>query len=61
MKFWIAREQNWQLYGHEDKPVLVDDEWVSMGALYNLDADLFPEITFEYSPQQVEIKLVKEK
>lgn len=59
MKIWIAREKNWQLYAHAEKPVLVDDEWVSMKELYFLDADLFPEVTFENSPQEVELKLVK--
>lgn len=61
MELWIAREKNWQLYGHAEKPVLVDDEWVSMEELYLLDADLFPEVTFENSQQQIEIKLVKEE
>ena len=57
MELWIARERNWQLYGHEDKPVLENDEWVSMGALYYLDTNLFPKITFENSPQKIELKL----
>ena len=61
MKLWIVREKNWQLYGHAEKPVLVDGEWVSMEELYFLDPDLFPKVTFENSPQQVELKLVKEE
>lgn len=60
MELWIARERNWQLYGHSEKPMLVDDEWVSMCSLYELDADLFPEVTFENSPKKVELKLVEE-
>ena len=60
MKLWIAREKNWQLYGYAEKPVFVDDEWVSMGGIYFLDADLFPEVTFENSPKEVEIKCLND-
>ena len=28
---------------------------------YLIDSQLFPEITFENSPQQIEIKLIKEE
>ena len=32
----------------------------TIGNRYTLDDELFPKITFENSPQQVEIKLVKD-
>lgn len=58
MKLWIARELNNSLILHSTKPYYEDGEWVS-STNYSIDSDLFPEVTFENSPQLVEIKLVK--
>ena len=65
MKLWIARNQNGSLWLHEEKPSLVYDEelgswYYEKGDFLGLyDESLFPEVTFENSPQQVELKLVK--
>ena len=70
MKFWIARDESNELWIFDKKPILVpkgknyaygffglgkDGKWNN-----KLDASLFPEVTFENSPQEIEIKLVKE-
>lgn len=67
MKLWIARDFDGALNLYVIKPLLdsndnmyyancdMEDDYL------NIDKDLFPEITFENSPQQVEIKLVKEE
>lgn len=60
MKLWIAREMLGNLYLYDTKPYIDGEEWNSAGYYYLIDRHLFPEITFENSPQQVEIKLVKE-
>ena len=65
MKLWIARNQNGSLWLHEEKPSLVYDEelgswYYEKGDFLGLyDESLFPEVTFENSPVQVELKLVK--
>lgn len=65
MKLWIARDKDGKLYLYKTKP------WKRVNAIYlcnefdcddsfiNIDSDLFPEVTFENSPQEVELKLVK--
>lgn len=70
MLFWIARDNYNDVYGrgcltlHLYKPHLnscgrwVDD--TAYGFAYVLSKDKFPKITYENSPQMVELKLVKE-
>ena len=60
MEFWIAREILGNLYLYNTEPYLDGEEWNSKGNYYLIDKHLFTEVTFENSPQMVEIKLVKE-
>ena len=62
MKMWIARDQNGDLFLYPIKPdryvteyyvFFNGDDW------WNIDSDLFPEVTFENSPQEVELKLIE--
>jgi hypothetical protein len=61
MKLWIARDTNGDIYLHKNKPyqkvagiwTCTDQEFFWLGKEY------FPEVTFENSPREVEIKLVK--
>jgi hypothetical protein len=65
MKLWIARDFDGILRLFVDKPLLdsndniyyvdndMEDDYIS------INKDSFPEVTFENSPQQVELKLVK--
>ena len=65
MKLWIARDKSDELSLYYLKPELnnLDDlafyQPQKFGMEYPICSDLFPEVTFENSPQQVEIKLVK--
>lgn len=59
MKMWIARDIGGGLYLFPEKPIKDNvygyyegEDW------YQIDRDLFPSVTFENSPQQVEIKLI---
>lgn len=67
MKLWIARDESDELSLYYLKPELnnLDDlafyQPQKFGMEYPICSDLFPEVTFENSPQQVEIKLVKEE
>ena len=69
MKLWVARQFGRKnIWFYFDRPKLVNGKW--RGTLvYNcaeypgidMQKDIFPEVTFENSPQLVELKLVKEK
>lgn len=69
MRLWIARDKEGDLYGYDDKPYLVEEEVdgspypsffdTKNGYIIDFLSDLFPEVTFENSPQQVEINLIK--
>lgn len=64
MKFWIARDEYGELTLHHNKPEYVYDEnyrmssWSYGGRIGEIYEKLFPEITFENSPQEIELKLV---
>lgn len=65
MKIWIARTKEGFKKGYlaifDSKPVYIEhrDQWCgSSGGMY-ISNEEFPEITFENSPQEVELKLVK--
>lgn len=66
MKLWIARDKEGTLYLSFEKPTKKYGEiWDTLhihdghGGIYDIESDEFPEVTFENSPQQVEIKLIK--
>ena len=58
MKLWIARDKHGEIYLYSTKPkkyehVFDADNW------WQIDQSLFPEVTFENSPQEVELKLIE--
>ena len=62
MQLWIARDQNGDLFLYPIKP----DRYVTENYVFfngddwwNIDSDLFPEVTFENSPMEVELKLIE--
>ena len=69
MKFWIARDEDGSLWMFDDKPIKIKNFWgvnrenekytqpKPARPLYDW---YFPEVTFKNSPQQVELKLIKE-
>ena len=68
MKLWIARNKSGTLVLWFKKPVKLGYEWYNNDGYFILDsvqsptfgeATPFPEVTFENSPQQVELKLVE--
>lgn len=63
MKLWIARDYSglWAFSEEPDKKCNVFTSSTIYCKIYQLDSELFPEITFENSPQLVEIKFIKEK
>ena len=64
MEFWIARDPDGSLWMYDDEPILSKYGW---GVRYKTDGETipakplqdsyFPEVTFENSPQLVEINL----
>lgn len=64
MKMWIAREENHDLKLFEDKPIYhhIVEAWLTpydYSFLGYLDEMEFPEVTFENSPIEVELKLIE--
>ena len=66
MVLWIARDLDGSLWFYTAKPIkntirfdraILDNGEIS--EVYAFDEDCFPEVTFENSPQQVEIKLIE--
>lgn len=75
MKLWIAREKNGSLRLYASKPIEIGGYFhihdgytridygtrqVAGWYIDGINRKLFPEVTFENSPQQVELKLIKE-
>lgn len=63
MKMWIARLSINLLYVYGEKPEKQTTKaghsvFTLKGAIFELPEEWFPEVTFENSPQQVEIKLI---
>ena len=63
MKFYIARDRDNRLYLYREKPFKGDLIFICRcnntrhwSELFELDESLFPEVTWENSPQEVEIK-----
>lgn len=71
MELYIARNKNGYLYLYNNKPIRneefntfdMDDDNYEYNKLYDnyveICPELFPEVTWENSPQQVELKLIK--
>lgn len=61
MKLWIARSENGVLELFHEKPVysVRNQMWFLGDIIGGIDSNLFPEVTFENSPQEVELKLVE--
>lgn len=61
MKMWIARDKDGTLALHESEPYCPFNTWHNTNQEFYLDLDnnLFPEVTFENSPQQIELKLIE--
>lgn len=62
MKLWIARDKNGPLWVFKRKPIrggkTFDIELGIHERMY-LEESQFPEVTWENSPQQVELKLIE--
>lgn len=64
IRIWIARDKNDELNIYLNKPVLDKDGYVFLPTgdafrFFDIDKKLFPEVTFEKSPMQVELHLIK--
>ena len=65
MKFWIARDSDNTLWLHAAKPKKRTNPkskshfWISTEDWWEVDEDFLPEVTFENSPMEVELKLIE--
>ena len=55
MKLWVTRDKDGMLIIHLYEPILDGFEWVSLD-YWVINEDMFPGVTFENSPQEVELK-----
>ena len=64
MKLWIARNTDNTLVLFQSKPILgsnfIWEELLNEDCMY-IEEYLFPEVTWENSPKEVELKLVEEE
>lgn len=62
MKLWIARDVDGYSQLYAEKPIKMDGYFkhIPNTGCFTISCKLFPEITFENSPQEVEFKLVKQ-
>ena len=60
MELWIARDKNGTLKLWFNKPVKQKYQFYNNDGFFILDEKLFPEVTFENSPQKVKLELIKE-
>lgn len=59
MKLWIARNKDGILYLHYSKPERDEKEGIYIAGLCSpIPYKMFPEVTWENSPREVEIKLI---
>ena len=61
MKLWIARTKSGKLGLYQFKPFYTNsyDLWICKLAILSINKKYFPDVTFENSPQEVELKLVE--
>lgn len=57
MKLWITRDKNGELDVYYNKPIRKRGRYYGERAPIYLSNDYFPSVTFENSPQQIELKL----
>ena len=63
MKLWIARNFRGRLWAYNHKPIRRGDNYMPnyysrYPQFFQLPTDFFPEVTFENSPREVELKLI---
>ena len=58
MKLWVARDEDGLIYLYIKKPCLNKHYFDTKYLIGEIDKDIFPEVTFENSPQEVELKLI---
>ena len=63
MKLWVARDSYglWLFIDKPTKTICNGDKYFVKheNVRYSIDSKLFPEITFENSPVQIELKLIE--
>lgn len=59
MKMWIARNLDNDLTLHDEKPTWYDRIECWSDIALEINPFLFPEVTFENSPKEVELKLIE--
>lgn len=61
MKMWISRNMAGGLKLTINKPILTEQGWWTAedDTFFHINSKYFPEVTFENSPREVELKLIE--
>lgn len=60
IKVWVARDQDGCLFIGKEKPIgNVNLSWIVAEEYFPFDTELFPELTWENSPIEVELTIKK--
>lgn len=60
MKMYVARDRFGDCFLYENKPECIDGVWnPNNGRFYHISPRLFPELTHENSPMEVELVIKK--
>lgn len=59
MKLWVTRDKDRMLIIYFYEPKIDGLEWVSLDYRI-INEDMFPGVTFENSPQEIELKLIEQ-
>ena len=59
-EMWIARDRTGilRIYDNEPKVDKRKQEIISIGGYYDININLFPQITFDNSPKKIKIELI---
>lgn len=62
MKLWIARDKDGYSQLYAEKPIKMDGYFkhIPNTGWFTISCKLFPKVTFENSPQQIELKLLEQ-
>ena len=60
IKFYITRDKDGTLFFHKSKPIRFGNAFFPTTAIGSINTDQLPSVTWENSPQQIEIRLVGE-
>lgn len=60
LKLWITRDKDGTLFFHRSEPERFEYAFFSLETIGSINSDFFSSVTWENSPQKVELKLIED-